>query len=367
MNELNRNRQIIRFLLGLLGVLLLGWIFWQIRQVVIYFAVATVLALMGRPLMKLLDRIRIKNWRMPVWLSALTVLVTFIFVTVLIFQFLIPVLVDQIQIIASIDVDSLMGAFDEQITAIERTLYKMNITDVNRESIEKKISENLDFSMLGDVVTSMLNGLGSLLIAVMSILFITFFLLKDQGIVNNIIDSMTPDRYLEKVHSIITDTRKLLSRYFLGVALQVSIIATIIGVGLSIVGVPNAILIGILAGVFNIIPYLGPIIGGVLGLTLSVLSNVHAEVDANMLPLILEVLAVFATAQLTDNFVLQPLIFSKSVKAHPLEIFVVIMSAGMISGVIGMILAVPTYTFLRIVAREFFQGYKVVQGLTKDL
>ena len=84
----------------------------------------------------------------------------------------------------------------------------------------------------------------------------------------------------------------------------------------------------------------------------------------------------FVVAQLLDNFVLQPLIFSKSVKAHfTLEIFMVILAAGSLGGIVGMIIAVPTYSFIRIIAKEFFNGYKssfmsdevFVQGLTKDL
>ena len=169
------------------------------------------------------------------------------------------------------------------------------------------------------------------------------------------------------VHKVLMHTKNLLSRYFIGIAIQISIIATIVSVGLTIVGIENAILIGLLAGVINIIPYLGPIIGGTIGVTIAVMSNLDLELQTQLLPLILKVFAVFATAQLTDNFVLQPLIFSKSVKAHPLEIFFVILIAGSLAGIVGMVLAVPTYTFLRIVGKEFFHGYKIVQGLTKDL
>jgi predicted PurR-regulated permease PerM len=362
-----KNKQIIQFILGLLGVIFLFWLFWQVKQVVGYFAIAVVLALMGRPLMSLLERIKVKDRSLPAWLNSLLVLSTFIFVIIFIIRFLTPVLSSQIHIIASINISELFSTFDGPLSSMEQTMRDLNIEGFNRSTIEEQLTSFVNFSAIGDFFTSMISGLGSLLIGLMSILFISFFLLKDQKIVNNIINSVTPDQYLKSVHKIISDTRVLLSRYFLGVVLQISIIATIIGIGLSIVGIPNAILIGILAGVFNIIPYLGPIIGTAFGLTLSLLSRVNENLDSSMAPLIASVLLVFAIAQVLDNFLLQPIIFSKSVKAHPLEIFVVIMIAGMVVGVVGMILAVPTYTFLRIVAKEFFQGYKVVQGLTKGL
>ena len=362
-----RSNQIVRFVIGALGLLFLAWFFWQVKQVVIYFGVSVVLALMGRPLMRLMARIKIKDKHLPPWLCALTVLVTYIFMLSIFFQFLIPILAQQVDIIINLDVEKLLDEFHGPISRLESWFSGLNISSIDKETIQAQIAEYADFSRVADMLDGVVSGLGSLFIGVMSILFITFFLLKDRSIVNNIVDSLTPNRYLESIHNILHETKELLTRYFVGVAIQVSIIATIVSVGLTILGVPNALLIGVMAGLINIIPYLGPIIGGTFGLILSLLSHVHLQLDGDIGILAIKVVAVFSVAQLTDNFVLQPLIFSKSVKAHPLEIFVVIMSAGMLAGVVGMILAVPTYTFLRIVAKEFFQGYKVVQGLTKDL
>jgi predicted PurR-regulated permease PerM len=362
-----RSKQIVRFLIGLIGVLIIGWLLWQVRIVGVYFAVATVLALMGRPLMKLLARFEYRDWKIPVWVSSIVVLLSFLFLIFLGLKFLTPVLVKQLQIIANLDVEILLGSFDKQFADVEEWFLRMNLNGVDRKTIEAKIASYLDFSKVGTFLKQVISGIGSVLIGFMSVLFITFFLLKDKEIINNIIDTVTPDAYLKNIHTIITSTKDLLSRYFIGVAIQVSIISFIVASGLAILGIPNALLIGFLAGLFNIIPYLGPIIGAAMGITLSLLSDVNPDIQMQMTPVILKILGVFAVAQVTDNFVLQPVIFSKSVKAHPLEIFVVIVAAGMVVGVVGMILAVPTYTFLRIVAKEFFQGYKVVQGLTKDL
>lgn len=322
---------------------------------------------MGRPLMRLFDKLDIKGRKIPSWFSALVVLIVYLVVLVMFFEFLIPILSKQVEIIVGLDVDALLQEFNQPIVRIENWFKSMNINGVNRDEIRNQIVQYTNFSHLSDLFQGILSGLGSLLIGFMSVLFITFFLLKDRQIVNNIIDTLTPDKYLTKVHNIIEDTKDLLTRYFIGVAIQISIITAIVTIGLKIVGVDNALLIGFAAGIINIIPYLGPIIGATFGVALTLLTQFNGDINPSVGPLILKVLMVFSTAQLVDNFVLQPLIFSKSVKAHPLEIFVVIMVAGMIAGVVGMILAVPAYTFLRIVAKEFFQGYKVVQGLTKDL
>ncbi|MBO6516674.1 MAG: AI-2E family transporter [Bacteroidia bacterium] len=362
-----RSNPIVRILIGILGLLFLAWFFWQIKQVVIYFAVSTVLALMGRPLMRLLKRVKIGERELPSWSRAAAVLASYFILLILFFKFLIPVLASQVEIILNLDIEQLLVEFHEPISRLESWFQSLNISTVSREDLQEQFINYFDFSDVTSFLDGLVSGLGSMLIGFMSILFITFFLLKDKSIVNNIVDALTPDKYLKRIHHILSDTKDLLTRYFVGVAIQVSIITTVVTLGLTIFGIPNALLIGFMAGLINIIPYLGPIIGATFGIILSVLSHVHLQLDGDLGILILKIAAVFSVAQLTDNFVLQPLIFSKSVKAHPLEIFVVIMSAGMLAGVVGMILAVPTYTFLRIVAKEFFQGYKVVQGLTKDL
>ncbi|MCB9244890.1 MAG: AI-2E family transporter [Flavobacteriales bacterium] len=359
--------QITKFIIGALALLILGWILWQVRQIGVYFGISVVLALMGRPLMLLLNRVKIADRHLPNWLKALLVMITFIGLISLLFRIFIPILNSQIAIITSLDVEKLLIAFEEPLHRLERWADEMNIQGIDEETIRLQIANSFNVSILGDFASRIVSGLGDVLVGVFSVLFITFFLLKERDITNNIVDALTPDKYLPSIRRIITDTKNLLSRYFIGIALQVSIITTIVSVGLTIVGIPNALLIGLIAGVINIIPYLGPIIGGVIGVTLGLLSNVHLDLETELFPLLVKTLLVFATAQLTDNLVLQPVIFSKSVKAHPLEIFIVIMIAGTLAGIGGMILAIPVYSFLRIVAREFFQGYKVVQGLTKDL
>ena len=169
------------------------------------------------------------------------------------------------------------------------------------------------------------------------------------------------------MNTIVMETKDLLSRYFIGILAQITVIILVISIGLSILGVQNALLIGVIAGVFNIIPYIGPLMGAGIGLLLAATSQLEVSPDAALFGFLMSAIIPFVVAQLLDNFLLQPLIFSKSVKAHPLEIFMVILAAGSLGGIIGMIVAVPTYSFIRIIAKEFFNGYKIVQGLTKDL
>jgi predicted PurR-regulated permease PerM len=127
------------------------------------------------------------------------------------------------------------------------------------------------------------------------------------------------------------------------------------------------LLIGLIAALFNVIPYLGPIIGGTIGVALGIATHLDLEFYSQLLPLIFKMTGVFVTVQLIDNFVFQPLIFSNSVNAHPLEIFIVLLMAGSLAGIAGMILAIPMYTVIRVFAKEFFNKFKVVKKLTKNI
>jgi predicted PurR-regulated permease PerM len=140
-------------------------------------------------------------------------------------------------------------------------------------------------------------------------------------------------------------------------------------IGLLIVGIrfDLAITIGFFCGLFNIVPYVGPLLGGAFGLLLGVSNYIELDFYATVLPILIKMAIVFSIVQILDNNVLQPLIFSNSVNAHPIEIFLVIVIAGNFAGVIGMIFAVPGYTLLRILARQFFSNFRVVRSLTQNM
>jgi len=177
----------------------------------------------------------------------------------------------------------------------------------------------------------------------------------------------TPDKHYEKVDKAIKSTSNLLTRYFIGIVFQISLIMVLLFLGLSILGVENALLIAFLAGLFNVIPYVGPLIGISIGLLLGITGSMQLDFYSQTVPLLAGMLIVFAIVQLLDNFVFQPLIFSNSVKAHPLEIFVVILMSATLGGILGMVLAIPVYTILRVFAKEFLTRFKVVRSLTKNI
>lgn len=165
----------------------------------------------------------------------------------------------------------------------------------------------------------------------------------------------------------IDKIKNLLSRYFVGLLLQIFILFVIYTVVLLIVGIENAVVIAFLCALFNIIPYLGPIIGGSIMIILTMTSNLGADFSAVILPKTGWVFLGLVIGQLVDNFFSQPFIFSSSVKSHPLEIFLIIIIAGLLFGVVGMIIAVPGYTAIKVILKEFLADNKIVMSLTKNL
>lgn len=235
------------------------------------------------------------------------------------------------------------------------TILKSNINNyINPEKIRM---------MLGDSLTAF----GDIMIGLFSIFFIGFFFLREQGLFDKILTSMVPSRYEQQTKQAVDETSRLLIRYFIGILIQVTIITLIVSLSLMLMGVKNALLIGFFAGIMNVIPYIGPLVATALGVMITLSSNMELSFYDEMIPLIVKVLLVFMVTRLIDDIILQPNIFSKSVKAHPLEIFIIVLVGAKVGGILGMVLAIPFYTAFRVIGKVFLSEFRVIQQLTKNM
>ena len=143
----------------------------------------------------------------------------------------------------------------------------------------------------------------------------------------------------------------------------------LITIGMTIAGIDfqQALVMGLILGILNVIPYVGPWLGLFIAIIMGVASHMNQDFTTVVIPLVTYMIIVEAITHLIDNIVFQPVIFSNSVKAHPLEIFVVVLAAGFAAGIPGMIFGIPAYTVLRVFAREFFYNFKAVQRITSSL
>ena len=358
-----------RIILSILGLVALVLVFWYLSNIVAYVLVSAVLALIGRPLVTLLCKVKIGRFQVPSGLAAVITLLAFVLLAVGFVSLFVPLVVQQARIISSIDINEVAHRLDEPLAELESLLSQYALSDAEEHNAEvflqEKLATVLDFTRVSDVFGGLVGAFGNIFMALFSVLFITFFFLKDRNLLTNFIFGLTPDRHVEKVKNIIRNARSTLSRYFIGIIIQVTTITTLVTIGLMIVGVENALVIGFFAGLINVIPYIGPLIGASFGIVIGVSSNLHLDFYTELVPLIGWIALVFVCMQLLDNFLLQPMIFSNSVDIHPLEVFLLILIGSSLAGIPGMILAVPAYAFLRIVAVEFLSQFKIVQVMQK--
>lgn len=359
--KLDRNWRIIFTIAAVAVVLYLLWFF---RLIITYALIAVVVSLIGEPLMRLLRKLSIRGWMMPAWLRAVITLIVFFGVILSLGWMFVPVVTREIDIISRIDTAKIFQTLSQQWQSISDTVNTEKV-DTSRlfTAVEGYLAQFLNFSWLGDIVQL----IGNIAIGFASVVFMSFFFLKDGFLFTRIVFTLTPDKHLEKIKNIMEHTHDLLSRFFIGLCIQSLVMMTLVSVSLWILGVENALLIGIFAGMANVIPYVGPLLGGVFGLVIAVTTGLDANPYLEIWPLVLKVVAIFVVAQQIDGFVVQPLVLGNSVKAHPLEIFIVVLTAGTIGGIIGMIIAIPAYTILRVVAREFLSEFKWVESLTREM
>jgi predicted PurR-regulated permease PerM len=356
--------------LSILGIILLLIMVWYFSNVVVYVVVSAVLAFIGHPLVNLLDKLRFGKFRLPHALNALIGLLAIITLIVGFFLIFVPLISKQANIISQINMEEVVAAFQEPLQNLQAFLYRFDIIahDQTIQGIlETQVKSMLSLAAFSNVFNNLISATGAFFIGIFSILFITFFFLKEEGMLVNFIVLLIPAKFEEKIRHIMSEVHRLLSRYFIGLLCELLSMMTLISIGLTLFGIEGALIIGFLGGLMNIIPYLGPVIGASMGVLLAVTGTLSLGYYDSVLITAVEVVLVFSVANLIDNFLLQPLIYSNSVKAHPVEIFLVIIMAGTLAGIPGMILAIPSYTVLRIVAREFLSNFRLVKKLTENI
>ena len=355
-----------------LGLILLGYILWYFKSIVAYILISAVLSLIGHPIVRFLRRLKIKNFHLSQTLSATLTLIFLWVIFLSFFRFFIPLIINEANELSSINIHGLIQSLQNPIEKLQILFNKFQI-GTNGQSIQDylttKFIKIFSISQLSSFFGSFASVVGNLLVAFFSISFITFFFLKETGLFTEGVLAFVPPKKEEGVRRVLHSIKHLLSRYFIGILIEILLIIILVTIGLTIVGIPfnHAIVIGLFTGLLNVIPYIGPYIGAFFGIIIGIAINYNLDFSTQLLPLILYMTLVFIIVQIIDNVLFQPLIYSSSVKAHPLEIFLVILMAGSLAGIPGMILAIPTYTVIRVIAKEFFSNFKIVGKLTKNI
>lgn len=352
---------ILRALLTIVVVLIFLFFLYKIQSVIVYLVIAAVTSLVGGPLVRLFkNKLKFND-------NVAVILTMFIFVSLFIGLILlfIPLVIEQGHNLSLLNLEKLQGSLNNVYKQVATYLQHKHI--YLEESLDNyHLLSKINYSAIPEFLNSLLSGFGSFSIGFFSVLFISFFLLKDRRLLEDSFMVLIPDSKQSRLRNSLHTIKELLSRYFIGLLIQISILFVIYSIVLFIFGINNAIVIAFLCALLNLIPYIGPLISAILMAVLTMSSNLQEDFSV-ILPTTIYVLIGFGIAQLIDNFFSQPIIFSRSVKSHPLEIFLVIIIAGILFGIIGMVIAVPAYTALKVILKEFLSENKIVKHLTKNL
>jgi predicted PurR-regulated permease PerM len=365
--------RLARYIIAAGTIAILAWLCWYFKNVLVYIIAAFVVSLIGQPVMKRLRKITVKGKAAPDWLLAILTILVILGALLLVVTQAIPVVTRIVREAAILNSATSVGNPLDRVNDWIIDLFpglgpNFDIIDI----LMDKLKEVTNLSNVTAVISSVTSFVTSFAVGLFSIVFISFFFVRDGQLFRKIVCSLVPDRLETKVGKALADIEGLLSRYFVGLVIEMFGVALLDFLGLWLIarlGFNNAIGIAFIAGILNIIPYVGPLIGEVVGVILAVILKYGTGVGlgVNIWVFALIVLAIMLTTQFVDNFVYQPLIYSTSIKASPLEIFIVILLAGHIGGVLGMLVAIPAYTVVRVIASRFFPQLKPVKRLIPNL
>lgn len=371
---MNYTEKLAKYTLAAASIAIAGGLCWYFRSVLVYILLAVVVSLIGKPLMTLLQKITIKGRKAPDWiLAAFTIILLMVIFTAVI-TMIVPVVSGIVKNISLTNIEDAarrvaipLADFNTfLISTFPKLGSDFRIEVVAVQELHKLFDPSAFSSMIGSAA-SLVTDLG---IGIFSVVFISFFFIKDDGLFTSMVAALVPDKHESNAAQAITDIGNLLSRYFIGVLIEILGVALLNFLGLLFIarlGADAALGIAFLTGLLNVIPYVGPLFGGVLGtilgLVLKYSSTNPVGLDVNFWIFTIILIAIFCTTQLVDNFLYQPVIYSTSIKAKPLEIFIVLLVVGHIGGPISMIAAIPSYTAVRVIAFRFFRKIKAIRRL----
>lgn len=360
----------LKFIAGAAIAAAILFLVWYFRSIVVYILISAVLAVVGNPLVRWLSKLHIRGWRVPRGVAALVTLLVIWIVATTLCSLFVPLVFNKIHQLSNLDFASVVGSIEQPIAQAQNYLNEFFAMPASSfslsDSLASALKEFINVKAINTLFSSMVGVVLSSVIAILSISFITFFFLKDEGLFYSMVAAIFPERYHDNIVRALDAVTTLLSRYFGGILSESLLLTIIVSLTMAAFGMKtaDACFIGLVMGVMNVVPYAGPLIGGIISIFMGVITPIEGMTVGHTAYVITGSLLIIKGL---DDFVLQPTLYSERVKAHPLEIFLVILIAGSLAGILGMLLAIPSYTVLRVFAKEFFSQFSLVRKLTQKI
>ena len=366
--------KLAKYMIAAAGLGLVGVLCWYFRSVLAYILIAVVVSLIGKPLMGLLQKITIKGRKAPDWLLAALTLLLVMGGLLALMSLIVPLISSIVKDISMTNIESAARSIAVPLSDfnvfLRESFPKLGSGFRIEVAIGQEVQKLFNVAAFSSIIGSAASLITDFGIGVFSVVFIGFFFIKDDGLFTDIVCALVPDKLEKTTEKAIADIGYLLSRYFIGVIIEVLGVALINFLGLWLIaslGLNAALGIAFMTGIFNVIPYVGPLLGGVLGTILGLIlkysSAVPVGLDIGFWGFTAVLIAIFCFTQLVDNFLYQPVIYSTSIKSKPLEIFIVLLIVGHMGGPLAMIVAIPIYTVFRVIAFRFFGHVKAIRRL----
>ncbi|HEM4334058.1 TPA: AI-2E family transporter [Streptococcus suis] len=205
--------------------------------------------------------------------------------------------------------------------------------------------------------SNLISTASQIIVAILIMPFILFYLLRDGQYLNKHITQYLPTKWREPIGTVLSDVNGQLSNYVRGQVTVAIIVALMFSVMFSIIGLSYPITLGVMAGFLNLIPYLGSFLAMIPAVILGLIAG----------PIMLiKVLVVFMIEQTIEGRFVTPLIIGSSLSIHPITILFVLLTAGQMYGVLGVLLGIPIYASIKVLVKAAFEWYKVHSSLYED-
>lgn len=343
MSKLFKNKTLlISFII--IAIIMSAFFLFLISNLILLLSISGLVALIFNPLINFLESKGLNRLISTLGVFFIIGIIFYIGLSVLIPQFAIQMN----QLILTLHVKTL----HQQIYSVERKLYNY-IPYFTMGQLTKRVDDFISSEIVNSVdkISVLLSNLVSLVELLIIVPFITFFLLKDNKVLLNGILHIVPNKYFELTYWIIKKVAIQLGKFVRGWIFDASFVGTACGFGYYLIGVHNSFPLGVISGLGHLVPYFGPIIGGVPAIAFSIIQNGNLS----QVPLIMLLIIVI---YVIDNGIVQPLVFSKSVDMHPVVIIILIIAGSQLSGIFGMLFAVPVATVIRTASKEMYFAYK---------
>lgn len=245
---------------------------------------------------------------------------------------------------------SIITRMSEVVSGLQPKLHAYLGVEVDLEKLVKVKGREMMNTLVGRS-SAFMEGIFSGLALLVIVPFAVFFFLKEGRRITHELIELVPNAYFELCLNLIYQINSQIGGYLRGQMLETGIVALLSVVALTLIGLPNAIPIGLLAGTANMIPYLGPLIGGITASVVAISTGGGGS-------MVLYVILAFAVIQMLDNLVIQPIIVAKSVDLHPLLVMLVVSIGSQLMGIMGMLIAVPVTGILKASTQTIYRGIR---------